>query len=60
MNDQLDPVNETMLRQESPTWQLLRLALPIIVMTLSRMLMGFIDFVMVSWLGTDAQAALAD
>lgn len=41
------------------TLELLRLALPIIALTVSRMLMGFIDFVMVSWLGTDAQAAIS-
>lgn len=39
--------------------QLLRLALPIIGMMVSRMLMGFIDFVMVSQLGTQAQAAIS-
>jgi MATE family multidrug resistance protein len=39
--------------------QLLTLALPIIGMTVSRMLMGFIDFVMVSQLGTVAQAAIS-
>ncbi len=43
----------------SPTMQLLRLALPIIGMMVSRMLMGFIDFVMVSQLGTEAQAAIS-
>ncbi len=35
------------------------LAVPMICMSLSRMLMGFIDFVMVSWLGTEAQAAVS-
>lgn len=42
-----------------PTWELLYLAFPIIGLTVSRMLMGFVDFVMVSWLGTDAQAAIS-
>ncbi|MBW7906581.1 MAG: MATE family efflux transporter [Phycisphaerae bacterium] len=42
----------------SDTLALLWLALPMIGMTLSRMLMGFIDFYMVSQLGTDAQAAI--
>jgi MATE family multidrug resistance protein len=45
--------------QRSPTRELLVLAAPIIGMTLSRMLMGFIDFVMVSQLGTLAQAAIS-
>lgn len=35
------------------------LALPMIGMSLSRMLMGFIDFVMVSSLGVNAQAAIS-
>lgn len=39
--------------------ELLVLALPMIGMTISRMLMGFIDFVMVSQLGTAAQAAIS-
>lgn len=43
----------------SPTRELLTLALPIIGMMISRMLMGFIDFVMVSQLGTVAQAAIS-
>lgn len=42
----------------SPTLELLNLALPNIGMTISRMLMGFIDFYMVSHLGTAAQAAI--
>jgi len=41
------------------TRELLMLALPIIGLTVSRMLMSFVDFVMVSWLGTDAQAAIS-
>jgi MATE family multidrug resistance protein len=43
----------------SDTLDLLRLALPNIGMTISRMLMGFIDFAMVSQLGTAAQAAVS-
>ncbi|MBK9118128.1 MAG: MATE family efflux transporter [Phycisphaerales bacterium] len=42
-----------------PTVELLILALPIILMMVSRMLIGFIDFVMVSKLGTAAQAAIS-
>ncbi len=42
-----------------PTAELLKLAGPIIGMTLSRLAMTFIDFVMVSRLGTDAQAAIS-
>ncbi|MCC6358587.1 MAG: MATE family efflux transporter [Phycisphaerales bacterium] len=45
--------------KRGPTLELLILALPMIGMTLSRMLMGFIDFVMVSWMGTAAQAAIS-
>lgn len=41
------------------TRELMWLALPMIGMTISRMLMGFIDFVMVSQLGTAAQAAIS-
>lgn len=39
--------------------ELLVLALPIIGMTVTRLLMVFIDFVMVSRLGTEAQAAIS-
>ncbi|MCK4343151.1 MAG: MATE family efflux transporter [Phycisphaerae bacterium] len=46
-------------RTRGPTLELLILALPIIAMMVSRMLMGFIDFVMVSRLGTEAQAAIS-
>lgn len=46
-------------QRHGPTLELLLLALPMIGMTLSRMLMGFTDFVMVSWLGTEAQAAIS-
>lgn len=45
--------------RRSATVELLILAVPIIAMTVSRMLMGFIDFVMVSELGTEAQAAIS-
>lgn len=38
---------------------LLRLAWPTILVMVSRMLIGFTDFFMVSWLGTDAQAAIS-
>jgi multidrug resistance protein, MATE family len=41
------------------TAALLALAMPMIGMSLSRLLMGFIDFVMVSQLGTAAQAAVS-
>lgn len=44
---------------KNATLELLRLALPIMLMTVSRMLMGFVDFVMVSQLGTAAQAAIS-
>jgi MATE family multidrug resistance protein len=47
------------LGSRGPTRELLILALPMIGMTISRMLMGFIDFVMVSQLGTAAQAAIS-
>lgn len=47
------------LRRRDVTASLLVLALPIIGMTISRMLMGFIDFAMVSRLGTTAQAAIS-
>ncbi len=47
------------LRRRDVTASLLVLALPIIGMTISRMLMGFIDFAMVSQLGTTAQAAIS-
>jgi MATE family multidrug resistance protein len=45
--------------QRSLTLELLKLALPIIAMMVSRMLMGFIDFWMVKYLGTAAQAAIS-
>jgi MATE family multidrug resistance protein len=43
---------------QNPTIELLVLAAPLIAMMVSRMAMQFIDFVMVSWMGTDAQAAI--
>jgi MATE family multidrug resistance protein len=45
-------------RRASLTLELLRLALPLIAVTTSRMLMGFIDVTMVSRLGTEALAAI--
>ncbi|MCH8807140.1 MAG: MATE family efflux transporter, partial [Planctomycetes bacterium] len=55
-----EPLNhDGNLKPQSPTLELLRLAAPIIGMTVSRMAMGFIDFVMVSQLGTEAQAAIS-
>lgn len=53
------PAAVSALSKRGPTLELLILALPMIGMTMSRMLMGFIDFVMVSWLGTSAQAAIS-
>lgn len=47
------------LPRESDLRELLKLALPIIGMTVSRMMMGFIDFFMVSKLGTEATAAIS-
>lgn len=44
---------------QNPRLEILKLALPIIAMTASRMLMGFIDFVMITDLGTAAQAAIS-
>ncbi len=43
---------------KSPVWYLLRIAAPIIGSMLSRTAMGFVDFVMISRLGTEAQAAI--
>ena len=54
-----DKVRQLAASERGPTMELLVLAAPIIAMTTSRMLMGFIDFVMVSQLGTDAQAAIS-
>jgi MATE family multidrug resistance protein len=55
----LGTVQPLELRSRGPTLELLTLALPMIGMTISRMLMGFIDFVLVSQLGTAAQAAIS-
>jgi multidrug resistance protein, MATE family len=50
--------NNWISAQFGPTAELLRLALPLIAVTASRMLMGFVDVTMVSRLGTDALAAI--
>lgn len=42
----------------NPTIELLVVATPLILMMLSRLAMQLIDFWMVSWLGTEAQAAI--
>ena len=55
----MSTVPTTRLRRRDVTLSLLTLALPIMGMTISRMLMGFIDFAMVSQLGTTAQAAIS-
>jgi multidrug resistance protein, MATE family len=47
------------MERRSPTLELLRLALPMIGMMVSRQLVNFIDTFMVSMLGTTAQAAIA-
>ena len=47
------------MEKRSPTVELLRLALPMIGMMVSRQLVNFIDTFMVSMLGTSAQAAIA-
>jgi Na+-driven multidrug efflux pump len=47
------------MEKRSPTAELLRLALPMIGMMVSRQLVNFIDTFMVSMLGTSAQAAIA-
>lgn len=59
MSDSIGKMGEIAQERGSATTQLLRLALPIIGMMVSRMLIGFIDFVMVSQLGTKAQAAIS-
>jgi multidrug resistance protein, MATE family len=51
------PLNQDDRR--GPEMRLFLLSLPIMSMTLSRMLMGFISFVVVSQLGTEAQAAVS-
>lgn len=40
-------------------WRLLILAAPMIGTMISRMFLGFTDFIMVSWLGTEATAAIS-
>ncbi|MCG3128776.1 MAG: Multidrug resistance protein NorM [Phycisphaerae bacterium] len=59
MNFQIAAPRAACERPRSPTTELLILAAPMVAMTVSRMLMGFIDFVMVSRLGTAAQAAIS-
>ena len=59
MSQELAQSRNPLSGPQSPTMELLKLAAPIIGMTVSRMAMGFIDFVMVSRLGTDAQAAIS-
>lgn len=49
----------TTLARENDLASLLRLAWPIMGMTVTRMLMGFVDVYMVSMLGTDALAAIS-
>ncbi len=44
--------------RRGPTRELLTLAAPMVLMMVSRMAMSFIDFIMVSQLGTEAQAAI--
>jgi MATE family multidrug resistance protein len=56
----MDPLrNHNLTPSHADARDLLRLALPLIAVSASRMLMGFIDFVMVSQLGTAAQAAIS-
>ena len=59
MSNSVGTMGDPAQRCGSATTQLLLLALPIILMMVSRMLIGFIDFVMVSQLGTAAQAAIS-
>lgn len=54
-----EPLTISADRRQNAVRVLLILALPMIGVTLSRMLMGFIDFAMVSQLGTAAQAAIS-
>ncbi len=49
----------TLPTQRQALWQLLTLAAPLIAVSLSRLVMGFIDVLMVSRLGTDALAAIS-
>ncbi|MEW6251329.1 MAG: MATE family efflux transporter [Planctomycetota bacterium] len=55
----LNPVAALSSGSRRTALELLRLALPLIAVSTSRMLMQFIDFVMVSGLGTEAQAAVS-
>lgn len=57
MLKQLD--NTSLAPNENHAAELIKLSLPIIGMAISRMAMGLIDFVMVSSLGTEAQAAIS-
>lgn len=54
----MSAVQPLQLTRGQATRELLRLASPLIAVSASRLLMGFVDFVMVSKLGTDAQAAI--
>lgn len=56
--DQRPPESSGDLSRWHVPWQLLLLALPIIASMMSRTAMSFVDFVMVSQLGTEAQAAI--
>ena len=51
-------INQQSLTPRSVPLHLLRLALPMIISMISRTVMSFVDFVMVSRLGTEAQAAV--
>lgn len=59
MSQTLEHARSADHRLGAATLALLALALPMIGITVSRMLMGFIDFAMVSQLGTAAQAAIS-
>jgi len=56
-SNKLADVDDLPLRGEMR--RIFALALPNIGTSVTRMLMGFVDFIMVSWLGTDAQAAIS-
>ena len=55
----MSTLKQTQVDTRGMTWNLLILAAPIILMMVSRMLMGFIDFWMVKYLGTTALAAIS-
>jgi MATE family multidrug resistance protein len=57
LNEQRGSISEARLRRQVPV-KLLLLAGPIIAATISRTVMSFVDFAMVSQLGTEAQAAI--